>query len=163
MNAIDVNTTELALAFFVLRGIWAWLQRTHGARACCVESVFLVLLSERPSARSSLGRLNVHRRYIASGQGGHNSDVIVWSFQERSLVFRLSEHDHGVAFVDFSHDDRLLLSGGVPEDRKILIWDMSNGCIVAIVQHDPVPTTVAAWGGMVRCGRCRVMSTCEIS
>lgn len=91
-------------------------------------------------------------RYIASGQGGQNSDVIVWSFQERSLLFRLSEHDHGVAFVDFSHDDRLLLSGGVPEDRKILIWDMSNGCIVSIVQHDPVPTTVAAWGGMVRCG-----------
>lgn len=57
-----------------------------------------------------------------------------------------------MAFVDFSHDDRLLLSGGVPEDRKILIWDMSNGCIVSIVQHDPAPTTVAAWGGMVRCG-----------
>lgn len=98
-----------------------------------------------------MDRLFLHR-YIASGQGGHNSDVIVWSFQERSLLFRLAEHDHGVAFVDFSHDDRLLLSGGVPEDRKILIWDMSNGCIVAIVQHDPVPTTVAAWGGMVRCG-----------
>lgn len=68
------------------------------------------------------------------------------------MLFRLSEHDHGVAFVDFSHDDRLLLSGGVPEDRKILIWDMSNGCIVGIVQHEPVPTTVAAWGGMVRWG-----------
>lgn len=78
--------------------------------------------------------------------------MIVWSFQERSLLYRLAEHDHGVAFVDFSHDDRLLLSGGVPEDRKILIWDMSNGCIVAIVQHEPVPTTVAAWGGMVRWG-----------
>ncbi|CAN0556559.1 unnamed protein product, partial [Ectocarpus sp. 8 AP-2014] len=79
-----------------------------------------------------------------------NSDVIVWSFQDRALLFRLAEHDHGVAFVDFSHDDRLLLSGGVPEDRKILIWDMSNGCIVSIVQHDPAPTTVVAWGGMVR-------------
>lgn len=76
----------------------------------------------------------------------------MWSFQDRALLFRLAEHDHGVAFVDFSHDDRLLLSGGVPEDRKILIWDMSNGCIVSIVQHDPAPTTVAAWGGMVRCG-----------
>lgn len=68
------------------------------------------------------------------------------------MLYRLSEHDHGVAFVAFSHDDRLLCSGGVPEDGKILVWDMSNGCIVAIVQHDPVPTTVAIWGGMVRCG-----------
>ncbi|CAM9354076.1 unnamed protein product, partial [Ectocarpus sp. 4 AP-2014] len=95
-------------------------------------------------------KLSLSSRYIASGQGGHNSDVIVWSFQDRALLFRLAEHDHGVAFVDFSHDDRLLLSGGVPEDRKILIWDMSNGCIVSIVQHDPAPTTIAAWGGMVR-------------
>lgn len=89
-------------------------------------------------------------RYIASGQAGHNADVIVWNFQDRTRLYRLSEHDHGVAFVAFSHDDRLLCSGGAPEDRKILVWDMSNGCIVAIVQHDPVPTTVAAWGGMVR-------------
>ncbi|CAM9237984.1 unnamed protein product, partial [Ectocarpus fasciculatus] len=29
-------------------------------------------------------------RYIASGQGGHNSDVIVWSFQDRALLFRLA-------------------------------------------------------------------------
>lgn len=43
----------------------------------------------------------------------------------------------------------MLCSGGVPDDRKVLVWDMSNGYIVAIVQHDPVPTT-AAWGGMVR-------------
>lgn len=92
------------------------------------------------------------RRYIASGQGGHNSDVIVWSFEERSILFRLSEHDHGVAFVDFSNDDRLLCSGGGPEDKKILVWDMSNGCIVAVAQQDPAPITVAAWGGMVRYG-----------
>lgn len=92
------------------------------------------------------------RRYIASGQGGHNSDVIVWSFETGAILFRLSEHDHGVAFVDFSHDDRLLCSGGGPEDKKILVWDMSNGCIVAIAQQDPASITVAAWGGMVRYG-----------
>ena len=90
------------------------------------------------------------RRYIASGQRGHNSDVLVWSFEERSILFRLSEHDHGVVFVDFSHDDRLLCSGGGPEDKKILVWDMSNGCIVAIAHQDPASFTVAAWGGMVR-------------
>lgn len=65
------------------------------------------------------------------------------------MLFRLAEHDHGVAFVAFSHDERMLCSGGVPDDRKVFVWDMSNGYIVAIIQHDPVPTT-AAWGGMVR-------------
>ena len=89
-------------------------------------------------------------RLIASGQGGHNSDVLVWNFEDRSVLFRFAEHDHGVAFVAFSHDDRMLCSGGVPDDRKILVWDMSTGYIVSIVQHDPAPTTTAAWGGMVR-------------
>ncbi|CAM9394376.1 unnamed protein product [Discosporangium mesarthrocarpum] len=90
-------------------------------------------------------------RFIASGQGGENSDAIIWSFEDRAILYRLAEHDHGVALVAFSEDDRLLCTIGAPEDRKIMIWDVSNGCIVTIAQHDPVPTTVAAWGGMVRC------------
>lgn len=97
-------------------------------------------------------------RYIASGQGGENSDVIVWDFDKRTAVYRLSEHDHGVAVVEFSHDDRLLCSCGVAEDRKILIWDMSNGCIVAVAQHNPAPTTLVAWGGMVRYARPMLMT-----
>ncbi|CAM9810711.1 unnamed protein product, partial [Choristocarpus tenellus] len=89
-------------------------------------------------------------RYVASGQGGENSDAIIWSFDKQSLLYRMSEHDHGVTAVAFSDDDRLLCTIGSLEDRKILIWDVSNGCIVTIAQHDPVPTTAVAWGGMVR-------------
>lgn len=76
--------------------------------------------------------------------------MIVWSFQERKMLYRLSEHDHCVAVVAFSHDDRLLCTGGDSEDQKMLVWDMSNGCIVAFVQRHPIPTSVVSWGGFVR-------------
>ena len=35
-------------------------------------------------------------RYFATGQGGNNSDVIVWDFEQRRMLFRLCEHDKGV-------------------------------------------------------------------
>ena len=38
-----------------------------------------------------------------------------------------------VAIVEFSHDDRLLLSCGNPMDKRIFIWDTSNGYIVGSV------------------------------
>ena len=49
---------------------------------------------------------------LASGQRGDNSDVVVWNFENKKAIFRLSEHDHEVTHVDFSHDDRLLISCG---------------------------------------------------
>jgi WD40 repeat protein len=35
-------------------------------------------------------------RFIASGQTGDNSDVIVWDFEQHAVVWRLQEHFHGV-------------------------------------------------------------------
>jgi WD40 repeat protein len=34
---------------------------------------------------------------IASGQRGDNSDIILWDYQSKKAVFRLSEHDQEVA------------------------------------------------------------------
>jgi WD40 repeat protein len=35
-------------------------------------------------------------RLIASGQHGENADAIVWNFEARKELYRLSEHDHGI-------------------------------------------------------------------
>ena len=43
---------------------------------------------------------------IATGQKGNNSDVLVWDFALGKVLFKLSEHDHEVALLKFSHDDR---------------------------------------------------------
>lgn len=44
-------------------------------------------------------------RYLASGQEGKNSDVLVWDLTTRTLVHKLSDHSHGVVSVAFSEDE----------------------------------------------------------
>jgi len=89
-------------------------------------------------------------RLVASGQFGRNADCCVWDFESRELLYRLSEHDHGVSACAFSHDDKLLATAGAAADNKILVWDMSNGYIVTIAQCVPSPCTHIVWGGFVR-------------
>jgi cilia- and flagella-associated protein 52 len=40
-------------------------------------------------------------RLIASGQHGENADAIVWDFEARKELYRLSEHDHGIQVSTF--------------------------------------------------------------
>ena len=71
----------------------------------------------------------------------------------------MSEHDNEIVHVEFSHDDRLLLSCGNPMDKRIFIWDTSNGYIrylignsyiVGSVVQSPEPTRALRWGGMAK-------------
>lgn len=87
---------------------------------------------------------------IASAQPGKESDVLVWDNTSRRMMYRLSEHDFGIAAMGFSHDGRLLATFGVPEDGKVYIWDLNTGQIVATQQKVPFQITAMAWGGMHR-------------
>ena len=55
-----------------------------------------------------------------------------------------------IVCVEFSHDDKLLLSCGSPMDKRIFIWDTSNGYIVGSVVQSPEPTRAVRWGGMAK-------------
>jgi len=88
--------------------------------------------------------------FLASGQKGYNSDVLVWDLSSHVLRYRLSEHDHEVVCLDFSSDDRLLVSCGNSSDKKMFVWDCSTGCIVASTQLDPSPTICVKFGGFVK-------------
>ena len=68
---------------------------------------------------------------LASGQRGDNSDIVVWDYPNKRAIFRLSEHDHEVTLISFSHDDRLLLTTGNSLDGKMFIWNTANGHIVS--------------------------------
>lgn len=105
-----------------------------------------VFLRGHDAAISCL-QLSPSGRYIASGQVGKNADVIVWDFESRSLLYRFTVHEHGVADVAFSHDERLLASVGDVVDKQIFIWDMSNGMVVANKYSNPDPTDHITWGG----------------
>ena len=85
---------------------------------------------------------------IASGECGDNSDVVVWDYETRVEKFRLQEHDLGVHRVHFSSDERFLLTVGL--DKKMLVWDMLNGMIVAKSGKLRQVPSCAAWGGRAR-------------
>lgn len=92
-------------------------------------------------------------RLIASGQRGENSDVVIWDFNGKRAIHRLSEHDHEVTNLAFSHDDRLLLSTGNTLDGKMFIWNTANGHIVSSLAFSSVfnegPRCIA-WGGYTK-------------
>ena len=79
---------------------------------------------------------------------------MLWDYATKRAIFRLSEHDHEVTHLDFSHDDRLLISAGNQLDGKMFIWNTANGYIVSSVQL--VPTVFSEsprclkWGGYVK-------------
>ena len=88
-------------------------------------------------------------RYIASGERGRDADVVVWDFETKEMLYRLSEHDHGVAGLAFSHDERLLATVGCSDDKRLFVWDLKTGGIVASEKAD-ADTTVVSWGGMFK-------------
>ena len=67
------------------------------------------------------------RQWKGSAGGCDNGHVIVWDFETRREVYRLQEHDHGVAYVGLTDDERFLLSVGVAGDKKMVVWDMETG------------------------------------
>ncbi|KAJ1633850.1 WD40-repeat-containing domain protein [Pavlovales sp. CCMP2436] len=93
-------------------------------------------------------------RLAASGQRGRVADVYVWDLSARRQLYRLQEHDAvlrgGISSVAFTEDARFLLTTGVvPEDKKLMVWDMHNGYIVAQSER-ALHTTCAVFGGRVK-------------
>ncbi|RLN91111.1 hypothetical protein BBJ28_00011668, partial [Nothophytophthora sp. Chile5] len=90
-------------------------------------------------------------RLLASGERGRSADVLVWDYAARRLLFRLSEHDAGIAALAFSDDERLLCSVGSPEDGpRLYVWDAQTGNICATHQKMANIVTAIAFGGMAR-------------
>lgn len=90
-------------------------------------------------------------RWLASGERSRRADVLVWDYAAKRLVFRLSEHDAGVAALAFSDDERLLCSIGVAEDGpRLYVWDLMTGNICATQQRLSSAVAAVAFGGMAR-------------
>lgn len=88
--------------------------------------------------------------YIATGQKGENSDIVVWDFNTRQIIYIFEEHDFEIKSLSFSHDNKMLASIGNSEDHKLLIWDLSNGCIVAACPKIPLGTNCVSFVGFVK-------------
>jgi WD40 repeat protein len=53
-------------------------------------------------------------RFLATGQGGADADVVVWDMESKAVLFRFEEHDHGISSVAFSTDEVRLASSQGP-------------------------------------------------
>ena len=87
---------------------------------------------------------------VASGQKGEDSNVCVWDFQEKKVLYTFEEHDFGIQSLAFSHDEKVLATLGFSEDHKLLIWDMSTGAVIASSVKVPLGTLCVTFGGFLR-------------
>jgi WD40 repeat protein len=89
-------------------------------------------------------------RTFASGQRGENCNIYVCDYDSGEIIFSFEEHDSSVRYLAFSQDERLLVSIGDDNDGKLIIWDLSNGCIVAASPKLARGTTCVCFGGFVK-------------
>ncbi|XP_075898976.1 cilia- and flagella-associated protein 52 [Nelusetta ayraudi] len=67
--------------------------------------------------------------YIASGQVnfmGFKAVVIIWDYAQRTVYAQLQLHKAKVEAVDFSPDDRYLVSLGGQDDDSIVVWNVET-------------------------------------
>lgn len=89
-------------------------------------------------------------RYLASGQGGVRSDVVVYDYHEKRVLYRCEEHDHSIQTVSFSQDEKIMVTVGSAEDNNMIFWDLSNGCIIVSTNKLPLHTKCASFMGFVK-------------
>jgi len=89
-------------------------------------------------------------RYIASGQKGENSDIYIWDYESRKVIYKLQEHDFSVQDIAFSEDEMVFASIGHQDDGNLIVWDMSNGCIIASASKIAQGTLCLSFAGFVK-------------
>lgn len=89
-------------------------------------------------------------RYVASGQEGEHSDIIVWDFETSKKIYSFEEHDYKVQSLSFSHDEKILVSIGNTDDGNLIVWDLSNGAIIASAAKIAPGTNCVVTGGFIR-------------
>lgn len=78
----------------------------------------------------SIIRVSRNGRYIATGQRTHmgfKADIIIWDFDSRILLHRLTIHKVNIQYLDFSFNDHYLVSLGGVEDNYLIVWDIESG------------------------------------
>jgi len=76
---------------------------------------------------SSTGKL------LASGQKtfmGFPADVIIWDFEQRKEIHRLSLHKVAVTSLSFSYNEVYLATLGGQDDNSLVIWEVERGLAV---------------------------------
>ena len=90
------------------------------------------------------------RAMFATGQVGETADVVLWDYRSGKELARFEEHDHGVASLAFSHDDRYLISCGNARDARLFVYDTTNQTVVTWHTLESHPTACFINGGYIK-------------
>ncbi|XP_072208330.1 cilia- and flagella-associated protein 52 [Excalfactoria chinensis] len=103
--------------------------------------------------------------YVASGQVtfmGFKADIILWDFQKKELLARLSLHKGKIEGLAFSPNDLYLVSLGGPDDGSVVVWNISQREAIC---GSPAAARSAGNVTIVVCSACRdemfVTAGCE--
>ena len=58
------------------------------------------------------------------------AEIIVWDFETKKLVKRLTIHKGRVEALAFSAHDQYLISLGGPDDNSVVVWDLAKGAAI---------------------------------
>ncbi|XP_031455049.1 cilia- and flagella-associated protein 52 [Phasianus colchicus] len=93
--------------------------------------------------------------YVASGQVtfmGFKADIILWDFQKKELLARLSLHKGKIEGLAFSPNDLYLVSLGGRDDGSVVVWDVPRREAVC---GSPASARSAGNVTIVQCSACR--------
>jgi WD40 repeat protein len=94
-------------------------------------------------------------KLLASGQKASayrdGEQIVVWEYDTRKPLYRLSGVDGTVKSLKFSEDDRFLaaIGEGNSNGNDIAIWDMQNGSVAQYVKCTRNCATCMCWGRTV--------------
>ncbi|KAI8850812.1 quinon protein alcohol dehydrogenase-like superfamily [Chytridium lagenaria] len=58
------------------------------------------------------------------------ADIIIWDFEKRILLRRLTLHKVKVQALAFSPNDKYLASLGAEDDNSVIVWDLEKGAAI---------------------------------
>ncbi|NXX98171.1 CFA52 protein, partial [Centropus bengalensis] len=93
--------------------------------------------------------------YVASGQVtamGCKADIILWDFQQKELLGRLSVHKGRIEALAFSPSSLYLVSLGGQDDGRVAVWDVGTREALCLTPASPRRAGNAT---VVVCSSCR--------
>jgi WD40 repeat protein len=72
-------------------------------------------------------------KLLASGQKtfmGFPAEVIIWDFEMRKEIHRLSLHKVAVTSLSFSHNETYLATLGGQDDNSLVVWNVADGTAI---------------------------------
>ena len=98
---------------------------------------------------SQSGKLFATGQKASSYRDGEQ--IVIWEYESRKPVYRLSGVDGTIISLKFSEDDRFLaaIGEGNSNGNDIAIWDMQNGSVAQYIKCVRNAATCMCWGQTV--------------